>query len=347
MPQKITAQGIRAARSASDKRDRDLADELGIREAQLVAAHVGHHVTRINPHPDAWMAEVPKLGEVMALTRNISCVHERVGTYGEYHSGAHAAMVLGKEIDLRIFAKHWVSAFAIDQETKNGRRRSLQVFDAAGNAVHKIFLRDTSTDSAWDGIVATLRLDEQVDTLAVEAEIPTEPAKAKPEKRDILLEEWAQLTDTHQFARMTAKLGMNRLGAYRLVEGEKWVRALDKSVSEDLFNRVSEARQKVILFVGNPGNIQIHWGTLDTIKPMGPWINVLDPRFNLHLRGDHVAEVYAVEKPTKSGPALSIEAFDQHGMLIYQVFAQRDGDADDLVQWRGIIEALPSATVSA
>ena len=96
------------------------------------------------------MPAVSELGEVMALTRNQSAVHERVGTYGEYRSGLHASMVLGKEIDLRIFAKHWVHGFAVETETEQGVQRSLQVFDAAGDAVHKIFLRTTSTLSKWD-----------------------------------------------------------------------------------------------------------------------------------------------------------------------------------------------------
>lgn len=105
---------------------------------------------------------------------------------------------------------------------------------------------------------------------------------------------------------------------------------------------VSKAGQKVILFVGNRGNIQIHWGKLNTIKVMGPWLNVLDPEFNLHLRADHVAEVYVVDKPTKRGAAVSIEAFDAAGMLIFQCFGQRDGKDDPLDTWHSILDALPT-----
>jgi putative hemin transport protein len=113
------------------------------------------------------------------------------------------------------------------------------------------------------------------------------------------------------------------------------------------FTAVSEAKQKVILFVGNRANIQIHWGEMENIKVMGPWLNVLDPRFNLHLRDDHVAEVYVIEKPTKRGPAVSIEAFSADGGLIFQCFGERDGEGDDLAQWHGILAALPNAEVTA
>ena len=114
------------------------------------------------------------------------------------------------------------------------------------------------------------------------------------------------------------------------------------SAVDGLLRATSAAEQEVILFVGNPGNIQIHWGSLHNIKPMGPWLNVLDDRFNLHLRGDHVAEVYAIEKPTKRGAAISLEAFDTDGMLIAQIFGQRHPKTNDLSTWMDIISGLPT-----
>jgi len=337
-----TAQMIRDARIDDPKsRDRDFADRMGISEAQLVAAHLGEGVHAITPNPDQLMPAFSQFGEVMALTRNESAVHERVGTYGEYHSGAHASMVLGKEIDLRIFPKHWVYGFAIDQQTDKGRRRTLQVFDAAGDAVHKIFLRENSNHDVWDAVVESLKI-EGSDTLDVTPRAPTEVAKENPAKRDALLSEWASMTDTHQFMRLTSKLGTNRLGAYRMVAGEKWVRPLTVDAVPTLLNAVADAGQQIMVFVGNRGMIQIHWGPLVNIKTMGPWLNVLDDRFDLHLRADHIAEVYAIHKPTKRGPAISVEMFDAEGMLIAQIFGQRTEGSDDISGWTDIVDALPS-----
>nr|WP_319249633.1 ChuX/HutX family heme-like substrate-binding protein [uncultured Celeribacter sp.] len=346
MNKPLSAADIRAAKAEhANKRDRELADMLGISEAELVAAHVGASdtmsVTRIAHDPDTVMPLMTSLGEVMALTRNASCVHERVGTFETYKSGPHAAMVLGKEIDTRIFPKHWAFGFAIENPTEKGLRRTLQFFDTAGDAVQKIFLRDTSHHDAWQPLLDVITLDDQSNEIEVAPRQPTEAPKLNPEKRDVLTQEWDRMTDTHQFNRLVSKLGMNRLGAYRLA-GAPYVRAIDPKAIGDFLDAVSEARQKVILFVGNPGNIQIHWGTLDTIKPMGPWLNVLDPRFNLHLRGDHIAEVYVVHKPTKRGPAVSLEAFNADGMLIFQCFGQRDGEDDDLAIWHGILTDLPA-----
>lgn len=347
MNKPLTAADIRAAKSANtDKRDRDLADSLGISEAELLAAHVGQApdmtVTRIKAHPDEVMPRLTALGEVMALSRNASCVHERVGTFETYKAGPHASMVLGKEIDTRIFPKFWTFGFAIENTTDKGIRRTLQFFDASGDALQKVFLRDTSNHDAWQPLVDVLKLEDQSTDISVEPRQPTEGAKINADKRDILVEEWQRMTDTHQFNRISTKLGMNRLGAYRLA-GEPFVRAIEPEAVAGFLEAVSAAHQKVILFVGNRGNIQIHWGTLDNIKPMGPWLNVLDPRFNLHLRGDHLAEVYVVDKPTKRGPAVSLEAFDAEGGLIFQCFGQREEDTDDLAQWHQILADLPGA----
>ncbi len=332
---------IRALRAEnSTARARDFCDSHGISEAELVAAHVGQGATPIAAHPDQLMPQVERLGEVMALTRNISCVHERVGRYGNYKSGPHAAMILQPEIDLRLFPSHWVSAFALESETESGLKRSLQIFDAAGDAVHKIHLRETSNHTLWSDVLAQLATGETSDQLVVAARKPAEAPKANLEKLDVLRSEWARMTDTHQFMRLTSKLRMNRLGAYHLALGEKWVRRVENSAVETFLHSTSEKQQKVILFVGNKGNIQIHWGTLDNIKVMGPWLNVLDPKFNLHLRGDHIAETYVIEKPTKRGPAISLEAFDAEGGLIFQCFGQRT-ETDDLTQWADILAALP------
>src|SRR6056297_3973118 len=134
----ISPDTIRAFQAENPKlRSRDQADTLGISEAQLVAASTGAGATRIAAHPDTVMAVAQTLGEVMALTRNPSCVHEKVGEYANYHPGDHAAMILTETIDLRIFPAHWCHAFMVEAAGKAGPRRSLQVFDAAGDAVHK------------------------------------------------------------------------------------------------------------------------------------------------------------------------------------------------------------------
>jgi putative hemin transport protein len=340
-PAPLTPDAIRAFQAENPKmRSRDQADRLGLSEAQLVAAHVGRGVTAIAAHPDQVIGAAQRLGEVMALTRNESCVHEKVGRYDNYHTGQHAAMVLTEEIDLRMFPSHWQHAFMVETETDAGPKRSLQVFDAAGDAVHKIFLRDTSSLTAWEALRLSLALPDQPQTLTVDPRKPPEAAKSNPDKLDVLREEWRRMTDTHQFLRLTSKLRMNRLGAYRIA-GAPFVRALATEAVNTLLTQLAQTGTEVMIFVGNRGCIQIHSGPIVTLKPMGPWQNVMDQRFNLHLRLDHMAEVWAVDKPTQRGAAISVEAFDAQGSLIFQIFGLGKEGRDNRAAFGQIVEALP------
>ncbi len=342
MADRPSPETIRALRAENPKaRARDFAQSHGITEAELVAAHVGQHVTVIDPNPERLMPLVRDLGEVLALTRNESCVHERVGVYEEFHGGPHAQMILGPDIDLRIFPAHWVHGYAVAEPGEDGAvKRSVQIFDAAGDAIHKIHLRAGSNAAAFDTLVAALRLPEQSGALTLGPRAAVEPAKADPAKAEALRAEWDAMTDTHQFLRMVRKFKMNRLGAYRVV-GAPRARALARDAVTHLLHKASEGKVPVMIFVGNMGCIQIHGGPVERIMPMGPWINVLDPRFDMHLRTDHIAEVWAVTKPTRTGDAVSVEAFDAEGGLILQIFGYRK---DTPVEpWNDLVAALPVA----
>ncbi len=340
MAQTYTPQDIRSRYAETPKtRERDLAQKMGISEAALIAAHCGEQATRIDAHPDVIMGLAVQLGEVMALTRNESCVNEKVGTYGNYHPGEHVAMVLTRDIDLRTFPSHWKHAFMVEKQTDEATRRSIQVFDAAGDAVHKIFLREPESHAVWDAFRKSSALNDQGQIVTTSPRVAPEGPKADAGNVDILRREWARMTDTHQFMRLTSKLKMNRLGAYRIA-GAPFVRPLAPDAVNTALTAVAAQGVDVMVFTGNRGCIQIHSGPIETLRPMGPWQNVMDPRFNLHLRLDHIKEVWAVEKPTKRGPAVSLEAFDRDGALIFQIFGVGKDGNDQRPAWASIMENL-------
>lgn len=332
----LTPARLRDLSAESTLRPRDLAGQLGIPEAALVEAHLGCGAIRVDPAPGRLIPAVTALGEVMALTRNASCVIEKVGTYNAFHDGRHAAMTVDPEIDLRMFPRHWTHAYAVD---RNGRR-SVQVFDAAGDAVHKIHLRAASDPQAWDALCRGLALPDQKGLSRFGPRAPADPPRAPASQADALRAEWAAMTDTHQFNALMRRLKMNRLGACRLV-GRPHAWPLAAAACGAMLRAVHAQGHPVMLFVGNPGCIQIHSGTIGSLQPAGPWLNVLDDRFNLHLRADHVAEVWAVRKPTRQGAALSVEAFDGQGALILQGFGLRPEKGGDALAWAALVEGLP------
>lgn len=343
----LSPQEIRAARvQDAGLRERDFADKHKITEAQLLAAYTGDGITRIESDVDRLMALAEGLGEVMALTRNASCVHEKVGRYGNYRSGKHASLVFNREIDLRIFPAHWKHAFMVEKPLDDGQvRRSIQVFDAAGDAVHKIFLRKGSDLEVWNSAKSALALPAQSQEVAVVPREPVEPARCAEENIEKMRESWSKMTDTHQFMMLCKKYDMNRLGAYRAL-GVPYARSLHVDAVDQALKGAARDGISIMVFTGNRGCIQIHSGPVENLRAMGPWQNVLDPGFDLHLRLDHIAEVWAATKPSAKGPVVSIEAFDQHGMLIAMFFGTGpEWDVNDRPRWDQLVAGLPDAPV--
>ncbi|MBE1711987.1 MULTISPECIES: hemin-degrading factor [Mesorhizobium] len=334
---------IRRARTENPKtRERDLAAQLGISEAELVAAHCGDGVVRIEPRVNDLLTGLEAVGEVMALTRNESAVHEKIGVYDKVVTGNHNAMVLGENIDLRIFPKVWAHGFAVEKRDGDEIRRSLQFFDATGEAVHKVHLRPASSLYAYQKLVASLESSNQEPTVDISGSISDDrsEAGATAVSPDDLRDRWSRLTDVHQFFGMLKTLKLSRRQAVRMV-GMDYAWLLDNDAVGAMFHHAAEGEMPIMCFVGNRGCIQIHSGPVRSIKPMGPWINILDETFHLHLRTDHIQEVWAVRKPTKDGHVTSLEVYAADGDMIIQFFGKRHEGESERDDWRFLAENLP------
>ena len=338
-----TPSEIRAYRAENPKmRERDIAAQLGVSEAALVAAECGLTAVRIDADANRFLSRVEELGEVMALTRNESAVHEKIGVYEKITTGEMASIVLGSEIDLRVFPSAWAHAFAVTKTDEQGEaRKSLQFFDKWGNAVHKVHLRPESNVAAYDKIVADFRLDDQSQEFAADASVHA--TDDRPETVvDVteLRDRWTKMTDTHQFHGMLRKLKIGRRTALHAV-GDDLAWRLDHAGIEMVMRGSAEIELPIMCFVGNRGVIQIHSGPVANIATMGPWLNVMDPSFHLHLRRDHIAELWAVRKPTTDGHVTSLEALDAKSEMVIQFFGKRKEGFAERPEWRSLVGGLP------
>lgn len=346
-PEAIRAQRIEHA----GLRERDLAARIGISEAALVAAETGLGATRIDASPARLLEHVKGLGEVMVLTRNESAIHEKIGVFEDLHPGKQVSMTLGANIDLRIFGSHWVHGFAVEKADGEQIRRSLQFFDGNGQAVFKIHLRPQSDIDGYARLVAALRSEDQSQVLSPEPTgniAPNAPASRTAEQESVdqasLREHWQAMTDPHQFFSMLKKLKIARQTAIRHV-GEDFAWQLDSASIGTLLDNAARDSVAIMCFVANAGCVQIHTGSVSNIQRMGPWLNIMDPTFHLHLRQDHISEVWAVRKPADNGAekrhVTSVEAYDASGNLVIQFFGKRKEGAVELESWRELAEALP------
>lgn len=347
-----TPEQIRDFRRETPKmRERDIAARLNISEAALVAAEVGLTATRIDPAPYHLLAHAEGFGEIMALSRNDSAVHEKIGVFENIKNGKQAAIVLGENIDLRIFPSRWAHAFAVTKTDDEGAEKlSLQYFDMTGTAVFKVHFRPASNIEAYREFVEKYRVEDQSQTIttkdftAHDAEYARDPNAVDVE---LLRDRWSALTDTHQFFGMLNDLKVHRQTAIATVGDDYAYRLADDAVSTMFHNAAAAEELPLMVFVANNGIVQIHSGPVSRIVEMGPWINVMDPTFHLHLRRDHIAETWLVRKPTSDGHVTSVEAFNSNGEMIIQFFGKRlEGHAERPV-WRALAESLPRYAQSA
>ncbi len=174
---------------------------------------IGTTATPLAGNWRALLSELRRSARVMCLTRNEHCVHERHGRFEDVQvTGPHGpgagirhrpAPVLGK----------WRYGFAVREPLKRSDRRSLQFFDAAGDAVHKIYATDETDRRAFDTLVARHRTSSPLEITVVPR---AREAIDRPDSEvDIegLRAAWRAMTDTHQFLR--ACWAASRSGACR------------------------------------------------------------------------------------------------------------------------------------
>ncbi|MFC7335099.1 hemin-degrading factor [Rhodocista pekingensis] len=353
----LKAAWLRLLETTPGLRARDAAARLGVSEGELVAARVGEgpgaaRVVRLDPGTAAngWgglIEQLPTLGEVMTLTRNEHAVHEKHGTFETVSIGPGSGLVLGLEIDLRLFLNHWRHGFAVREEVKSGLRDSLQFFDIDGTAVHKVYVTAATDRAAFDRLVERFRAPDQTPGMGV-LPLPVPPPDRPDAEIDLagFRRHWENLQDAHDFFPMLREFGIGRHQAFRLI-GSDFARPVSVQALALCLRLAAQRQVPIMVFAGNAGCIQIHTGPVERIEPTGPWINVLDPRFNLHVRQDRIASAWVVRKPTREGVVTSLELFDAEDRQFLQLFGERRGGKPERATWRGILADLPEPEIAA
>ncbi|AHV94023.1 hemin-degrading factor [Bordetella holmesii] len=328
------------AASQPAQRARNAAQALGVSEAEWVAAGCGGaRVTALNGEAQAIFRELGTLGEVMALTRNEWCVHERHGRYEDIQAQGAVGLVLGPDIDLRVFFNCWRSAWAVEQDG----RHSLQFFDAEGVAVHKVYRTESTDLAAWQALVDTFAA---APVWPVPQPIAATAAEDRVADPQALRQAWLAMKDTHEFFPLLRKFNVVRQAAL-LAAGTDLAQQVPADAAERMLTQAAASGLSIMCFVGNRGMIQIHTGAVHNLRRTGPWFNVLDPRFNLHLNTDAIAQAWVVNKPTSDGWVTSLEIYASNGDLIVQFFGERKPGKPELPAWRELMTGLCAEPLAA
>jgi putative hemin transport protein len=257
----------------------------------------------------------------MALTRNAFAVHEKTGPYEDLLSCEHSTLISGHNIDLCLRTGVWHSGFAVMEETHLGPRRSLQFFDTTGDAMHKIYLTEYSHADRYQGVIDIFRADDQSPHL----ELPTDGAKpaldALASSQD-LPERWRRLL----LADTTEATLIGRIAA---------------SALRELMGQLSGLLLPIQILVSNGGAMQLHDGPIEKLKITGPWFNVLDQGFNLHLNEMAMAGADIVRLTYQQRDLTGLLVRDQNQQTILTIAGQFDEADGESTLWRDLLLALP------
>ncbi|WP_413529837.1 hemin-degrading factor [Rahnella inusitata] len=335
---------LQAKEANPGKYARDLAEILGISEAELAALRVSHDAAKLKVDARTLLAALESVGGTKSITRNDYAVHEQQGHYANQHLNGHAGLILNpRALDLRLFLQHWVHIFSMTESTPRGDRHSIQFFDAQGDAVHKVYTTDETDMAVWNALVAQYKTDINA-SLQLEA-VPAIPV-VNTADTNTLDAEWRAMTDVHQFFQLLKRHDVTRQQAFKAVGDDLAWRVENGSLTR-LLNIAKDDQNEIMIFVGNKGCVQIFTGQIEKVMPHGEWINVFNQRFTLHLVESAIAESWITRKPTKDGFVTSLELFAADGTQIAQLYGQRTEGTPEQTLWREQLAQLRNEGVAA
>lgn len=332
-----SAEALRAAwRTLKDAepalRIREAARRLGVSEAELLALNCGQTATRLEADWAELIRRLPRLGRVMALTRNDLAVHEQ---HGRYANGADGQAGPDDALDLRLVPEHWRYGYSVVESGHGGERHSLQFFTADGEAAHKVYLTEASHAGAYENLVERHAAADQSPWQAVDA--GSDGPLAAGDDND-----WQRVCDSHGFHYLRLRRRLGRLHALRLAGPDRaWPVAA--GAAERVLTLAAEAGIPLMIEVAGPGAVQCHRGPVQTIRRTGPWINVLDEAFNLHLRDTAVASSWVVREATPTGGATWLELLDEPGRTVVRIGGEPLPGGAEAGAWWDVLAALPMA----
>lgn len=300
----------------------------------------------------AVLKQFENFGPLESIVRNELAVHEKTAPYHNLRLGEKMGLALNVGgLDLRFFMWQWKHMLAVtDTSRKDKPSYSIQFYDGQGAAIEKVYLRELSADNvaSWQAMIEGQLQSVNDNTLTLSAPESLNDWRYKAlsdEAREQLQQGWQEMTDVHQFHGLLKNLDIDRASSYRQAP-EQMTYQLDVTAIEATFQQARDTQCPIMIFVGNSGIVQIQSGTVQTLKRIGDWFNILDKDhndFTLHLKDSALAQVWCVKRPTKDGIVTCIEGFDRYGVSIFSIFGQRVEGTPELKAWQNIVAQVVEA----
>ncbi len=146
---------------------------------------------------------------------------------------------------------------------------------------------------------------------------------------------WAALRDEAGFTRLLHAHGVTRLGAVRLASPQ-FAQQVDRCAARVLLEGAALGGLSLQLCVGG----LVHRGVVDRVSPAGNWLRIVGPGFNVSLREDAIAEVWAVRRPSADGLVGALDLYGTDGELLARILSNSAPGQPERCAWRQLLDTL-------
>ena len=295
------------------------------------------------------LREFPRLGRIVCVTRNEAGFHERRGSFEQVDFYDRIGVVLGEEIDLRLFMEQWRYGFAVAEHGADAAaaRRSFRFFDAHGLPILTVGLLEQSNGSEYDSIVRRfMGREPAIGELSPPVPPPEEWLESTPDAATVAAfrQRWLELEDTAYFGDLLKKFHLSREQGLRLAP-EGYARQVDPTALFDVLEESVRRQLRIMIFMRSSGCLQIHTGAVRNLAAERRGgggdgrVAIADGDFAFELGLEAIGSAWVVRKPTLDGDITSLELFDRLGRNVALFFGKRGRGQTEDFRWRAILGA--------
>ena len=285
-------------------RIRDAAYQMKVSEAELLSTEINETVSfLLIEDMAAFIKDVLKVDKIMLLIRSDYVVHEKTIKTKNIRLEDNQIIDLDKNdcsiLDFNIDAFEYV--FFQKKMHSNRELKSFQFFDKAGMAILKIYLKGKD-----------LGFFDEIDLKY---------------KKTYNYEMQSDL-DINNSNLLDSKIKINL--PYDTSNSKTTCRDISVKSLRLILENASDMKTPIQIHALGLGTIQYHRNTVRNIVDYGPWVNVIDQKFNLHVLENGLTRASLIQYQFKDCQQYLINFFDKNNTHVLGVTNVKGFDKDFL-----------------
>ena len=285
-------------------RIRDAAYQMKVSEAELLSTEINETVScLLIEDMTAFIKDVLKADKIMLLIRSDYVVHEKTIKTKNIRLEENQIIDLDKNdcsiLDFNIDAFEYV--FFQKKMHSNRELKSFQFFDKAGMAILKIYLKGKD-----------LGFFDEIDLKY---------------KKTYNYEMQSDL-DINNSNLLDSKIKINL--PFDTINSKTTCRDISVKSLRLILENASDMKTPIQIHALGLGTIQYHRNTVRNIVDYGPWVNVIDQKFNLHVLENGLTRASLIQYQFKDCQKYLINFFDKNNTHVLGVTNVKGFDKDFL-----------------